>query len=237
MQLTIIIPILNEAAIIGETLHSLLAHITSAGKRDDIEVIVVDGGSCDESVSVAESYADKVLMSEPGRASQMNAGAAVATGDYLLFLHVDTLLPDNFFYITPLFDQQTVWGFFTIRLSGDNWCYRIIENGIRLRSRLTRVATGDQCLYVKRSTFHTIGGFAPITLMEDVEISKRLRRLAAPAIVRQIVTTSSRRWQTRGVLKTVLFMWWLRWCYFIGVAPAKLASRYYGSRDDANHSK
>jgi rSAM/selenodomain-associated transferase 2 len=222
--LSIIIPTLNEAQAIAEKLPSwqLL-------QRAGCEIIVADGGSDDNSLSLLCSQVDQLLNSERGRAKQMNVGAAAAAAPWLLFLHADTELTVN----TKVFLQQlaasdAAWGFFRLRLSGKQWLFRVIERAINWRSGITLVATGDQCLFVRAEVFRCLSGFADIPLMEDVELCKRLRQLTKPLIISQAVVTSSRRWQQRGIIKTVWLMWSLRLAYFLGVSPQRLAQSYYG---------
>lgn len=233
MTLSIIIPVLNESSSIVERLQTLRQRIPSA----NTELVVVDGGSQDETYTLAKPYADKVIQSPKGRAKQMNAGAACASGDMLLFLHVDTVFPE--LPTEQLFpfldkaspykrssDQLLVWGFYTLRLSGSRWAFRIIETMINTRSQFTRVATGDQCLFISTKLFSQLQGFADIPLMEDVDISKRLRRITPPWVVKLPVITSSRRWEQYGTVKTVYLMWYLRALYFFGVSPERLAKKY-----------
>ncbi len=155
----------------------------------------------------------------------MNAGEAVAKGQWLLFLHVDTRLPDDPF---PFLCATNPWGFYAVKLSGKQRCFRIIEWMITWRSRLTGVATGDQCLFVQRALFEQLQGFADIHLMEDVELSKRLRKKRQPLCIRNPVNTSSRRWERHGIIRTVLLMWYLRLLYVCGVLPHHLVRQYYG---------
>lgn len=225
-SLSIIVPTLNEAGVIADTLASL-----QPLRRGAIELIVADGGSTDGTIELAQPMVDRLWRSDPGRARQMNAGAMVASGHYLLFVHADTLLPADF---QPLWrhirDCRPQWGFFRLRLSGAHPLLRMVEFFINWRSRLTAVGTGDQCLYVRRELFEQLGGFADIPLMEDVEISKRLRRHSRPHRVGQPVVTSSRRWEQQGIWRTVWLMWRLRLAYCCGVKPERLARRYYSSR-------
>ncbi len=222
--LSIIIPVLNESATIGQHLRRLKQQVQGI----DAEIIVVDGGSDDDTFSLANAVADVVIRSEKGRAKQMNAGAKCASGDILLFLHIDTFFPDaSVQSIFPFLNQEFVWGFYTLRLSGISIFFRVIETMINIRSRTTQVATGDQCLFIKKQLFMDMGGFADMPLMEDVEITKRLRRLSSPFVVKSPLITSSRRWEKHGIMQTVLLMWSLRALYFIGVSPNRLA-RWYG---------
>ena len=193
------------------------------------EVIVVDGGSTDGSRAACEGLVDHFITSAPGRARQMNAGAAVASGEILLFLHIDTLLPeDALMLLQAQFSRLTaLWGRFDVRLSGTRPVFRCIEYFMNLRSRVSGVATGDQAIFVRRSVFERVGGFPELPLMEDVALSKVLRRLAPPVCLRARVVTSSRRWEQQGVARTVLLMWWLRLLYVLGVSPAALHKKYY----------
>ncbi|MEH6669267.1 TIGR04283 family arsenosugar biosynthesis glycosyltransferase [Halopseudomonas sp.] len=340
--LSVVIPVRNEAEGIAQVLGPLQA------LRDQLEIIVVDGGSDDDTATLAAPLADKVLASPPGRARQMNAGAAAATGEVLLFLHADTQLPEGFVgmiravipapptvspappyvipappYVIPAqagiqtdvqqtkepnrkhsahphptmdprvreddvevgtvipaqagiqangqqaqepnrdhsahphptmdprvreddvgvgtvipahagihFDLgvQYLWGRFDVRLAPSSPTLRLVAWMMNQRSRLTGICTGDQALFVRRDLFNQLGGYADIPLMEDIELSKRLKRISQPACIRQPLTTSSRRWQTRGVLRTIVLMWWLRLQYWAGVSPAKLVKKYYPAR-------
>jgi len=222
LRFSIIIPVLNEAAQIAE----LLQHLQHW--RNEAEIIVVDGGSTDGSDKLAAPLCDSVVRSERGRARQMNAGALLAKGDYLLFLHSDTRLlatVDDFFAGAQAPPQ---WGFCRMRLSGEDWRFRMIETAMNLRSRFTRVATGDQCLFVSRQAWQRCGGFADIPLMEDIELSKRLRRLYRPHFVEPGVLSSSRRWEQHGIWSTIATMWRLRLAYWAGAAPERLHRSYYG---------
>ncbi len=222
-RISIIIPVLNECAALQQHL-PLLQGVREAGH----EVIVVDGGSRDNSEIVAAEMADYVIKSEAGRARQMNVGAEMAQGDVLLFLHIDTVLPSDALPVIQenLQPMTTVWGRFDVRLSGSRKVFRFIEYFINLRSRVSGVATGDQAIFVRSALFRELGGFPEISLMEDVALSKTLRRIAAPVCLRETVTTSSRRWEQHGVARTILLMWWLRLLYWCGVAPQKLHDMY-----------
>lgn len=217
------IPVLNEAAGVGELLAGL------ATGFPDAERIVVDGGSTDGTARAVLRSGATLLIGGRGRAAQMNLGAAAARGRHLCFLHADT---------QPLFDAEALraalgkhpWGFCRVRLLGRPLALRVIAAFMNGRARLTRIATGDQLLIVRRDLFETIGGFAPIPLMEDVEICKRLRCHCAPAALALMVVSSGRRWEQQGVLRTVLLMWSLRLAYWAGCAPERLWEYYYGAR-------
>jgi len=197
-------------------------------KDGGTEIVVVDGGSTDGSPGRARELASRIVQAPRGRAAQMNAGAKAAMGDYLLFLHVDTRLPENArLALMKVFAAGAVWGRFDVRLSGDRPLFRTIEASMNWRSRLTGIATGDQAMFVRRDVFERIGGFPEIPLMEDIALSGRLKRIARPACLRERVVTSSRRWEQNGTARTILLMWRLRLLYFLGTDPAKLAALYY----------
>lgn len=215
-----IVPVLNEAREIAACLQSL-----QSWRRNGHEVIVVDGGSGDDTAVRAAPLADRVLAVERGRAVQMNAGAAAASGDLLLFLHADTRLPEAASAL--LADVGTGdWGCFDVRLSGVHPMFRIIGAAIGLRARLSGIATGDQAIFVGREMFRRIGGYPPIALMEDVALSRRLRCIRRPICLRARAVTSSRRWERHGIVRTVLRMWCLRLAYSLGVRPEILARHY-----------
>jgi rSAM/selenodomain-associated transferase 2 len=218
---SIIIPVLDEEAAIAETIAA--AALTGAG-----EILVVDGGSRDRTRAIAAGRGCRVVDAAPGRAAQMNAGAAAATGEVLLFLHADTWLsPDGITELTrALSDERTVGGRFDVRLEGPEAIFRVIETLMNVRSRLTRIATGDQAIFVRRSVFEALGGYAPIPLMEDVEFSARLKRLGRVACLRSRVRTSVRRWRRYGPWATIARMWCLRVRYALGTSPHRLAHDY-----------
>ena len=222
IPVSVVIPTLNEAANLPQLLQRLRTQWPAA------ELVVADGGSSDDTVALAEPLCDRLVQSKPGRANQMNAGVRAAGGDYLLFLHADSLPGIDETQLQEMLAESPSWGFCRVRLSGDGWAFRLISWSINRRSALTRVATGDQMLFVARNVFDEIDGFEEIPLMEDVALSKRLRRLAPPKIVETPVTTSSRRWRERGVLRTVMQMWALRLAYVCGVSPERLHRSYYG---------
>jgi rSAM/selenodomain-associated transferase 2 len=219
--LSVVVPALDEE-------ESLPATLRAARRPGVGELIVVDGGSRDATLAVAARLADTVLAAPRGRAVQMNTGAAVARGDVLLFLHADTRLPAGYpaAVARALADPAVVAGRFDVRLDADGAAYRLIGRLISLRSRLTRVATGDQAIFVRRAAFERVGGFPLLPLMEDVALSRALKRVGAIACLRDTVVTSARRWERRGVVRTVLLMWLLRAAYYAGVSPARLARRY-----------
>jgi len=220
-MLSIILPVLNEEA----SLPDVLARLQTL-RQHGHEVIVVDGGSRDNSLMLAQQSADKVIVSQPGRALQMNNGAELATGDMLLFLHADTTLPEDVDRILSAIEGDKLWGRFDVRLSGKPFIFRIIETMMNFRSRITSVATGDQAIFVNRDLFDKVGGYPEIALMEDIAISKRLIRISKPVCLRDRVMTSSRRWQDRGVIRTILLMWKLRLYYFFGMSPQKISRMY-----------
>ena len=220
LAVTFIIPVLNEEGVVGPLLQRLVRCYPAS------ECLVVDGGSSDGTVVEASALGCKVISSEPGRAVQMNAGASVARGAYLFFLHADTVPGISAGNLQRILESRPSWGFFAVRLSGGHRVFRIIERAMNLRSMLTAVATGDQLLFVRRELFDSSGGFAPIPLMEDIEYCKRLRKGASPIYVRQAVETSSRRWEQGGLIITVLRMWALRLAYFLGVSPTRLKAYY-----------
>jgi rSAM/selenodomain-associated transferase 2 len=220
--LSIIVPVMNEAMGIEATLLAL-APLRQRG----VEVIVADGGSRDETVLLAQPHADTVLSAPRGRASQMNAGADQAQGEVLLFLHADTQLPtmaDQL--ILEAIVSGSLWGRFDVRISGRSWMLHVIAMLMNARSRWSSIATGDQAIFVDRKAFERMGGFPEQPLMEDVELSTRLRSVAPPACLRSKVTTSGRRWESRGVWRTIFLMWRLRWRYWHGETPERLAEAY-----------
>lgn len=227
--LSIVIPTFNEAQVIGSTLLPLQAF----RERGAIEIILSDGGSHDQTREIAKPLVDKIVNQVKGRSAQMNVGAGCSSGDLLLFLHADTQLPTSFFQNLPNLterDRNTgdrfMWGFFPVRLSGEHSMLRVIEWFMNQRSRLTSVATGDQAIFVSRALWLQLQGFQNIPLMEDVEFSKRARQYASPIVQSEPLVTSSRRWEEKGVFKTMFLMWRLRWMYFRGISPEKLVSLY-----------
>jgi rSAM/selenodomain-associated transferase 2 len=222
-KLSIIVPTLNEAGGIVATLESL-----GELRRRGHEVIVVDAGSGDGTAELARGLADRVVCAPAGRASQMNAGARVATGDVLLFLHADTRLPGEAdrLVLQGLDAGGRAWGRFDVRIAGSHPLLPLVAAMMNLRSRLTRICTGDQGIFVRREAFEAIGGYPGQALMEDLAISARLRRVSAPLCLKPRCVTSARRWESQGVLRTIALMWWLRLQYALGVAPERLAHDY-----------
>ncbi len=222
MKLSIVMPVLDEAAGIEAAL-SALARYRARGT----EVIVADGGSRDDTAVRAHPLADRVLSAPRGRSVQMNAGAAAASGDVLLFLHADTRLPEDAdrLVLDGLAQSGRTWGRFDVRFDAGG-LLSLVALMMNWRSRATGIATGDQALFVTRAAFERSGGFPAIALMEDLALSARLKRIDRPLALRARVTTSARRWRKHGTLRTVLLMWRLRLAFFLGADPAKLARQY-----------
>jgi rSAM/selenodomain-associated transferase 2 len=223
MSLSVIIPVLDEAPNIVAALEAL-GPLRARGA----EVIVVDGGSTDETVALARPLADFVIMSARGRATQMNAGAAIARGDVLLFLHADTRLPSNAdrLVLDGLARSRRAWGRFDVTIDGAHPLLAVVAGAMNLRSRISGIATGDQAMFATRAAFDAAGGFPDIALMEDITLARRLKRISSPLCLRARVTTSGRRWEQHGVWRTVFLMWRLRFAYFLGADPRDLARRY-----------
>ena len=221
MFISIIIPVLNEEKSVKALLQQLQIY-----RQQGHEVIVVDGGSDDETVSISKPIADKVITSDSGRARQMNKGVAESTNEVLWFLHADTSIPENVIETIKKSLNKYDWGRFNIELSGPQFIFRIIEKMINIRSCLSGVATGDQGIFVNRKIFDSVGGYSEFPLMEDVALSKKLKTISQPACIKETLTTSSRRWEKSGIIKTILLMWYLRFLYWIGVTPDKLAKLY-----------
>ena len=230
--LTMVIPALNEADALPDTLRSL--EVQAAGPP--FEVILADGGSQDGTAALflnitrrwppGQRTARVVACPRPGRGEQMNAGASVAAGDALLFLHADTRLPEHAAQFVREALEQRGWGRFDVRIEGSSRWLAVVAFCMNWRSRFTGIATGDQAIFMRRDVFARVGGFADIPLMEDVALSARLKAISRPACVAARVVTSGRRWERRGVLRTVLLMWRLRLAYFFGARPEDLARRY-----------
>lgn len=221
--LSIIIPVLNEEAGIVATLQAL-----SPLRARGAEVVVVDGGSRDRTAALARPLCDRLMSAPRGRASQMNAGAGAARGDVLLFLHADTRLPANTdrLVLDGLARAGRAWGRFDVRIDGRHPLFPLIAATMNLRSRLTGIATGDQAIFVDRTAFAAVGGYPDIALMEDIVLSRRLKRLGRPLCLSARALTSGRRWETHGVVRTIFTMWRLRLAFYLGAEPATLASGY-----------
>jgi rSAM/selenodomain-associated transferase 2 len=220
--LSIIIPVLNEAAGIAALLQSL-----QGLRAEGAEIIVADGGSADATIQLALPLADQVMTAPQGRASQMNAGAAIARAPVLLFLHADTQLPETaLMLVTQAIQRGRQWGRFDVRISGTASGLGLIASMMNLRSRLSGIATGDQAIFVRRDVFKQVGGFPDLPLMEDISFSRQMKRLGRPACLSEKVITSGRRWEKHGVLRTILLMWSLRLRFFFGADPADLAREY-----------
>jgi rSAM/selenodomain-associated transferase 2 len=221
--LSIIVPVLNEQATIVATL-TQLAPLRMRG----VEVIVVDGGSADDSIGEARGHADQVMSSPRGRGAQMNAGAHAARGDVLLFLHVDTRLPAGVdsIVLEGLARSRRLWGRFDVAISGRSALLPLVAALMNARSRLSGIATGDQAMFVRRDAFLKVGGFPDTALMEDIGLSRRLKRLSRPLCLGARAVTSGRRWDNAGALRTILLMWRLRFAFFLGANPTALARRY-----------
>lgn len=223
MRISIVIPALNEA----QALPPLLVQLKNLSTSSVTEIIVADGGSSDGTAELATQAGVRVVVTKACRARQMNLGASIATGDVLLFLHADTELPyDALTHVVNAISQGASWGRFDVRISGRPVMLRVVAVMMNLRSRLTGIATGDQALFVTRHAFNIVGGFPDQPLMEDIEIARYLKRVGSPACLPQKVTTSGRRWEKRGVLRTIFLMWRLRWAYWRGISPEKLARLY-----------
>jgi rSAM/selenodomain-associated transferase 2 len=226
---SVVIPTLNESRCLRSTL-APLQPLRESGH----EVLVVDGGSDDQTRKLASKLADGVLDSRRGRALQMNTGARAARGTILLFLHADTLVSHEALrtLVEDFPGSRRAWGHFEVRLSGGQPMLRIVETMMNLRSRLSGIATGDHGIFVRREAFEEIGGFPEIPLMEDIAISRRLKRVSRPCCPRVRIVTSSRRWEANGIWKTILLMWRLRLAYALGADPADLARSYRTLRGD-----
>jgi len=225
MDISVIIPVLNEEKTIGASLRALMPLAPS-------EIIVVDGGSSDRTRDICGSFNVKVLTSERGRARQMNHGAGHATGDVVLFLHADTRLPPSAFndIAAALNVPLYLGGRFDIELEGEHWMLKLIGRMISYRSRVTKVGTGDQALFVRREVFERMGGYPDIPLMEDIAFCRMLKHLGGVACLRSRVVTSARRWEVDGVWRTILRMWTLKSLYLAGVSPARLKQFYADTR-------
>ena len=221
MKISLIIPALNEAGNIGRLL-STLQPLRQRGH----EVIVVDGESVDDTVNIVTPLCDHCLTSQPGRARQMRVGAQAACGDVLWFLHADSTIPVHADELIFRALTHSDWGGFPVRLSGHQALLRIVERLMNLRSGLTGILTGDQGIFIRRSLYDLVGGFRALPLMEDIDLSTRLRQVMRPAFADSLLGTSSRRWETRGTVRTIIRMWILRLAFYVGV-PARYLANYY----------
>lgn len=220
--ITLVIPVLDEAATLPATLAAL-----QPLRHNDVEIIVVDGGSGDGTADIAQPHADRVFTSARGRATQMNTGAAAARGEILLFLHADTRLPpEAIATVRTAIDRGARWGRFDVRIDSAAPLLRLVGAMMNWRSRLSGIATGDQAIFVERVLFDAVGGFPEQPLMEDIAFSAKLKHLARPACLRAKVATSARRWESNGIIRTILLMWLLRARFFLGADPRDLAVAY-----------
>jgi rSAM/selenodomain-associated transferase 2 len=227
MHFSIIMPVLNEEVVLEQQ----LVYLTRQCTRQDYELLLVDGGSSDGTVAIAQRYG-RVLTAPRGRATQMNAGAAAANGDVLIFLHADTQLPDDAFLAIEkaLASPKVVGGAFRVCFNCDQWPYRLVAFMTNLRSRVRTLFTGDQAYFMRRTSFQAVGGYPDQPLMEDLEIIARLRKIGKVVLLPQYVRTSARRHEKIGLLRSVLFMWYLRTLYRFGVSPAQLRRMYVDIR-------
>ncbi len=225
MRVSVVIPTLNEAGVIEQTLRRVR-------QASACEIVVVDAGSGDGTAECARPYADRLVRAPRSRARQMNTGARAARGEALLFLHADTWPPAGFaaLIVDALADPEVVGGRFDVHVDAPGWPFRAIGTLMNVRSRLTGIATGDQGIFVRRAVFEAIGGYPEWDLMEDLEFSRQLKRAGKIACLRGRVKTSARRWQKHGITKTILLMWGLRLCHFLGVSPAALKPFYADTR-------
>jgi rSAM/selenodomain-associated transferase 2 len=227
MRFSIIMPVLNEEAVLEDQ----LTHLSGQCARHDCELLIVDGGSTDGTIAIAQRYG-RVLHSPRGRAIQMNTGAAAARGNVLIFLHADTRLPDDAFSAIEraLASPKVVAGAFRVCFNCDRWPYRLVAFTTNLRSQLRTIFTGDQAYFVRTTSFKAIGGYPNQPLMEDLEIILQLRKIGKVVLLPQYVTTSARRHEKIGLLRCVLFMWYLRTLYKFGVSPVQLQRMYFDVR-------
>lgn len=239
IKLSIVIPLLNEA----DNLPKLMGHLAHLNPAP-YQVILVDGGSADNSAAIAKELIESLIDSSPsvisgqvidwqiiestaGRALQMNAGAELATGDVLLFLHADTQLPNHAIADITLAVRQAAWGRFDVRLDSSTWMLKVVSQMINWRSRFSGIATGDQAIFIKKPLFEQLGGYPQQPLMEDIELCKRLKAIGKPACLQSKVITSARRWQQYGTWRTISLMWHLRFDYWRGVSADNIKQRYY----------
>ena len=221
---SVVIPTLNEAHEIDACVRVVCG--------SNVQVVVADGGSSDNTVAIAQAAGAQIVRSNPGRGAQMNQGTEVATAPIILFLHADTRLPTDWQQqIQSALAAGKQWGRFNLRFDDPHPLLRLVAVAMNWRSRLSGIATGDQAIFVSRAAWLRCQGYASIALMEDIDLSRRLKRLdGAPACLRATVTTSARRWRRDGIVRTIVLMWWLRWRYFAGASPEDLHAIYYGGR-------
>jgi rSAM/selenodomain-associated transferase 2 len=227
MRFSIIMPVLNEELV----LDAQLARLTRQCAHHDCELLIVDGGSSDRTTAIAQYYG-QVMSSPRGRAAQMNVGAAAASGDVLLFLHADTLLPDDAFSAIEkaLALPQVVSGAFRVCFNCRHWSYRLVSFTVNVRSQMRKIFTGDQAYFIRSASFKTVGGYPDQPLMEDLEIITRLRKIGQVVLLPQYVTTSARRHERIGLMRSVLLMWYLRTLYKFGTSPEQLQRMYLDVR-------
>ena len=219
--LSLIMPVLDE----GPPLVSALEALADS-RAQGAELIVVDGGSSDDSLALARQWADKALTAPRGRGAQMNAGAAAAQGQWLIFLHADTRLPPQALQLLQKLPEHACWGRFDVRIDSPQRMLAVVSWMMNWRSRLSGIATGDQAIFVRAEVFERVGGFPDIALMEDIALSRKLKAIARPICLRPAVSTSARRWLRHGIGPTIWLMWRLRAAYFFGADPDALALRY-----------
>lgn len=228
MKISIVIPVLNEARHLSNTLSI---------QATDIEIIVVDGGSQDETIAIAQSFGVKVLQSAPGRAAQMNAGAKVASGEILLFLHADTRLPDGFDQMIRNALKAAIAGAFQLSIDANQPGIRWIEQGVNWRSRYLQLPYGDQALFLRTETFHKIGGFPDLPIMEDFEFVRTLQQLGKIVILPKPVITSGRRWQKLGVFRTTIVNQIVVFAYLMGISPTRIQAWYRSGLKTIRYTK
>lgn len=220
--ISIIIPVLNEATSIVAALQALQP------LRTECQIIVVDGGSQDDTVALATQWVDCVLKSAKGRAVQMNQGATKAQAAILVFLHCDTHLPKEAVpHIQRALAKDYQWGRCDVAFDSPKCIFQIIATMMNIRSRVTGIATGDQAMFMTRAVYEAVDGFPELALMEDIAMSARLKKMSRPYCLKINVITSARRWLTQGIMRTILLMWWLRLRFFLGAHPDQLAALYY----------
>ena len=222
VRVSVVVPTLNEARALPALLKQL-----QAWQQPGDEILVVDGGSNDGTAALAQESCANVLRVNAGRSNQLNAGGHHARGDVIWFVHADSDIKHvSRTDIVSAIESGTQWGWCTVAIDDPALWFRVIERGMRWRSKLTRVATGDQGVFVQRGLFEQLGGFNPIELMEDVDFAKRARAIARPAVIAGTIATSARRWRRHGIMKTILLMWSLRLGWWLGVPTARLARAY-----------